>query len=161
MSENVGRGHCFLFTCLFCILDTWSSKSSWSSWSSWTGWSSWPSWSSSVSKSSEGILAHKGHISQVNANVQSVSESISQSHSSLLERLVTLIMKGKVENTFQWPVFIPPVIINKLRRIVQDHQNMANKYPCTMCVKSFLSPSKLAIHMLTHTGEKLHKCAQS
>ena len=73
---------------------------------------------------------------------------------------MTLIMKGKVENTFQWPVFIPPVIINKLRRIVQDHQNMANKYPCTMCVKSFLSPSKLAIHMLTHTGEKLHKCAQ-
>ena len=69
-------------------------------------------------------------------------------------------MKGKVENTFPWPVFISSVIVNKLRRTVQDLQNMANRHPCTMCEKSFSYGSQLARHLLTHTGEKLHKCAQ-
>ena len=35
-------------------------------------------------KSSIGIITHQGHISQVNANDQSVTHSVSKSHSSLL-----------------------------------------------------------------------------
>ena len=36
---------------------------------------------------------------------------------------------------------------------------MANKHPyaCTMCLKSFPSASKLAGHLLVHSGERSHK----
>ena len=37
-----------------------------------------------------GIITHQGHISQVNANAYSVTHSLTQSLSSLLERRVTL-----------------------------------------------------------------------
>ena len=39
---------------------------------------------------------------------------------------------------------------------------MANKHPkaCTMCLKSFPSASKLATHLLVHSGERSHKCTQ-
>ena len=47
-------------------------------------------------KSSIGIITHQGHISKVNANAHSGSES----HSSLLERLVTL--KTSIPNHPGW-----------------------------------------------------------
>ena len=31
---------------------------------------------------------------------------------------------------------------------------------CTFCVKSFICSNRLATHLITHTGEKSHKCAQ-
>ena len=37
---------------------------------------------------------------------------------------------------------------------------MADKHPCTMCIKSFLYISQIAKHLLPHSGEKLHKCDQ-
>ena len=44
--------------------------------------------------------------------------------------------------------------------ILSEIMNMANKIPCSMCVKTFLNPSQLAKHMLTHTDEEPHKCEQ-
>ena len=39
---------------------------------------------------------------------------------------------------------------------------MERKHPCTMCVcdKSFQNASCLSRHLLTHSGERSHKCAQ-
>ena len=37
---------------------------------------------------------------------------------------------------------------------------MADKHPCTMCIKSFLYISQITKHLLPHSGEKLHKCDQ-
>ena len=61
---------------------------------------------------------------------------------------------SRLEHTFP-----ARVNVNKSRRKVLIFK-IYNKHPCTMCDESFAFSSKLAIHILRHTGEKLHICTQ-
>ena len=69
------------------------------------------------------------------------------------------IRKGKVDRVFHSKVIFSSIIDKRWKRTVMI-LNMANKHPCTMCVKSFSFASELARHKPTHSGVKMHKCGQ-